>query len=230
MNMKNYKSFNYFGWDVDDEDPLYKNLILKNRDMTSEELMVYKNFEKNFLKNKRTALHICSHYGFITKILSEIFLNVHAFDFDNKIHTFLKHNLKKFKLTNIQIHSYGLGDQNKNVGNSDFIERKQINGPLSNHVVEDVCGEFEVKRLDDLKINNIDLMVIDTEGYELNVLKGGIETIVRDKPLLIIEVHKIKDLTSRYGYKKEEIIKFLEEIGYKARGYINKDVDLLFTC
>ena len=73
-------------------------------------------------------------------------------------------------------------------------------------------------------------MVIDTEGYELNVLKGGIETIARDKPLLIIEIHKNKDLTSRYGYKKKEIIKFLEEIGYKARGYINKDVDLLFTC
>ena len=73
-------------------------------------------------------------------------------------------------------------------------------------------------------------MIIDTEGYELNVLKGGIETILRDKPLLIIEVHKIKDLTSRYGYKKKEIIKFLEEIDYKARGYINKDVDLLFTC
>ena len=53
--MKNYKSFNYFGWDVDDEDPLYKKLILKNRDMTLEELMVYKNFEKNFLKN---YLHI----------------------------------------------------------------------------------------------------------------------------------------------------------------------------
>ena len=29
--MKNYKSFNYFGWDVDDEDPLYKKLILKNK-------------------------------------------------------------------------------------------------------------------------------------------------------------------------------------------------------
>ena len=56
------------------------------------------------------------------------------------------------------------------------------------------------------------------------------ETIVRDRPLLIIKVHKNKDLTSRYGYKKEEIIKFLEQIGYKARRYINKDVDLLFTC
>jgi hypothetical protein len=51
MNMKNYKSFNYFGWDVDDEDSLYKKLILKNRDMTSEELMIYKSIKKNFLKN-----------------------------------------------------------------------------------------------------------------------------------------------------------------------------------
>ena len=63
--MKNYKSFNYFGWDVDDEDPLYKKLILKNRDMTSEELMIYKNFEKNFLKKNSTS------YRFALRIYNE---------------------------------------------------------------------------------------------------------------------------------------------------------------
>ena len=30
-------------------------------------------------------MHIGSHYGFITKTLSNIFEEVHAFDFDNKI-------------------------------------------------------------------------------------------------------------------------------------------------
>ena len=35
--MSDIKVFDYFGWDVDDEDPLYKELKLNNRNMTIEE-------------------------------------------------------------------------------------------------------------------------------------------------------------------------------------------------
>ena len=134
----------------------------------------------------------------------------------------------EFSLTNVKIHSFGLGDQNKKVDTTDFIEKKNINGPLSNHVLENKDGPYFVKKLDDLGIIDIDLMIIDTEGYELNVLKGGEETIKKNLPIIILEVHKNKDLTSRYGYNKIDSVRFLEKFGYVAKGYINNE-DILFV-
>lgn len=225
--MTNLKSFNYFGWSVDDEDPLYKDLQTKKRNMVIEEDELYKKISETFLSKRRVALHVGSHYGFKSKILSEIFNEVHTFDFDNKINFFMKMNIQKFGINNINIHSFGLGSENKNVETTDYLEEKKIYGPLSNHIVENSDGAYLIKRLDDLKINNIDLMIIDTEGYELNVLKGGVKTIKKFLPVIIMEIHKRKDLTSRYGYNKIENIKFLESLGYIAKGYIN-DEDVLF--
>ena len=225
--MTNLNSFNYFGWSVDDSDPLYKKLIIKNINMTTEEEWIYKKISENFLRNRRVALHIGSHYGFKSKILSEMFDIVHTFDFDNKINQFMKMNIMKFGIKNIIIHPFGLGSENKNVETTDYLEHKKINGPLSNHVIENPVGKYLVKKLDDLEIADVDLMIIDTEGYELNVLKGAVETIKKFLPVIVMEIHKNKDLTSRYGYNKFENAKFLTNLGYVAKGYIN-DEDIIF--
>ena len=225
--MNDFKLFDYFGWYVDGDDYLYKKLKEQNRNMTTEEESLYFELCKKFLSHKRTAIHIGSHYGFKSKTLSNIFDKVHTFDFDNKINKLMKYNLNKFNIKNIEVHSFGLGNENKRVSNSDFIELKNTNGPLSNHVVENKNGNQFVRRLDDLNINDVDFMLIDTEGYELNVLKGGFETIKKFKPLIILELHRHKNLTKRYGYEKIENIKFLEKLGYTPKGYIN-DEDILF--
>ena len=225
--MKDLKSYNYFGWHVDDDDPLYKDLQIKKRNMATEEEPLYKKIFETFLSKKKVALHIGAHYGFKSKILSEIFNEVHSFDFDNKINLFFKMNMHKFNIKNVNIHPFGLGDENKNVDTTDYLKDKKIHGPLSNHIIENSNGQYSVRRLDDLNITDVDLMIIDTEGYELNVLKGGFETIKNSFPIIIMEIHKRKDLTSRYGYVKEDSLKFLKNIGYVAKGYINNE-DILF--
>ena len=96
--MTQFKAFDYFGWDVDDDDPLYKDLKNKKRNMATEETLLYKKISETFLTEKRAALHIGSHYGFKSKILSEIFNEVHTFDFDNKINQYMKMNIKKFNI------------------------------------------------------------------------------------------------------------------------------------
>ena len=45
--------------------------------------------------------------------------------------------------------------------------------------------------LDSLELNNIDLIKIDIEGNELNVLKGALETIQRNKPIIEFEYNHL---------------------------------------
>jgi FkbM family methyltransferase len=47
-----------------------------------------------------------------------------------------------------------------------------------------------VKRLDDFHLDNIGFIKIDVEGFELEVLKGGVETIQRNLPNLFIEIEQ----------------------------------------
>lgn len=65
-----------------------------------------------------------------------------------------------------------------------------------------------VRTLDSLGIENIDLIKIDTEGYEVNVLRGARETIRRQHPVLIIEVH------NPYRVEQRRICRVLRRLGY----------------
>ncbi len=48
----------------------------------------------------------------------------------------------------------------------------------------------KIKTLDSFNIQNVGIIKIDTEGYEEEVLLGSLETIKREKPRIILEVHE----------------------------------------
>ena len=64
---------------------------------------------------------------------------------------------------------------------------------------------IQIKKLDKLNLK-ADLIKIDAEGSELDIVKSSIKTIIKYKPLLIIEYNhinffKIKKILSKIGYK-----------------------------
>ena len=74
--------------------------------------------------------------------------------------------------------------------------------------------------------------MMDTEGYELNVLKGARKTIKQFKPVLVMEFHttwnnRFNNLTGRFGYDLEKLQTYVENLGYRSIGYLNK-VDQIF--
>ena len=60
--------------------------------------------------------------------------------------------------------------------------------------------------------DKIDYIKVDTEGAELEVLKGGIQTVKKYKPKLLLELHLFKN--ERIG---AELMEFLKPLGYKTK-------------
>ena len=85
----------------------------------------------------------------------------------------------------------------------------------------DKNGDFDFKPLDSLNIQEkIDLIKIDVEGAELNVLNGGMETIKKNLPIIIIETFSNKD-------KIEEM---LFPLGYELVDDNRAMCDYIYGC
>lgn len=64
------------------------------------------------------------------------------------------------------------------------------------------------RRLDGFKFNQIDFLIIDTEGHELNILMGARETIYRHQPTIILEMNE--GALKRNGYDYKDVISWIE--------------------
>jgi FkbM family methyltransferase len=82
-------------------------------------------------------------------------------------------------------------------------------GDFSTHTV--YCTTID-EFFEQHKLESIDAIKIDTEGAELNILKGGEKTLKEFKPLLVLEFHT--PTTLQFGYKREAILELLQSYGY----------------
>ena len=77
----------------------------------------------------------------------------------------------------------------------------------------------QTKTLDDFclseNINNIDILKIDTEGNELNVLKGAERLLSKNKIMLIyVEISESKD---KFDEKEKNVINFLSSYNFEIK-------------
>jgi hypothetical protein len=71
--------------------------------------------------------------------------------------------------------------------------------------------EVEVRTLDEFDFNNVRFIKIDVEGSERDVLAGGRKTIMRDRPLLLLEL-----LSGTYRDPGAETAGICVDFGYDA--------------
>jgi hypothetical protein len=90
---------------------------------------------------------------------------------------------------------------------------------------------IDIKSLDSFNFTNISLIKLDVEGYEVEVIKGAKNTIIKNNfPAFIVEIWRAADETKikYYSELKNTIKSLLFEIGYNNMTLLQGD-DYLFT-
>jgi FkbM family methyltransferase len=74
-------------------------------------------------------------------------------------------------------------------------------------------GSVKGITLDQLGLDRCGFIKLDLEGYELPAIRGGLETIRRCKPFLMVE---ITGLGKRLGYSDADLRSFLDSLDYEC--------------
>lgn len=69
-----------------------------------------------------------------------------------------------------------------------------------------------VHLLDNYNFADVDIIKVDVEGYELNVLRGAVETIKKNRP--IVQVETVLKQPKRYGTELDDLMLFFANLNY----------------
>jgi FkbM family methyltransferase len=164
------------------------------------------------LKNFRTALDIGAHVGLWSYPLSRCFRNVVAFEPVPEHAACFTRNMDGIR--NARLIEVGLADKDAEVSfalKAPWSLKARVYTDEKLPTVKSV-----VKRLDGYNISDaIDFVKLDCEGYEVFALKGGEETIRKNKPFVIVE--QKPGNTKRYGISDTAAVELLKGWGASVR-------------
>ena len=140
---------------------------------------------------------------------------VHAFE-PGPFYILVNQNVIQNNRKNIIVHHKGLSDEESvmyipTIKEEKYEIQKNWGAVVLEPIKSDNMDEVLVVTLDSLKLEGkIKLIKIDTEGMELKVLYGAEKLIIRDKPILVVEIHN----PGSDHFKK--VVSYLDEtLGYK---------------
>lgn len=187
-------------------------------DKVSKEISVTGLFEKDEmqivlknLKKKLVFLDVGANIGNHSIFFSKYFKRVLSFEPHPKIFQILKINVAKIK--NIKIFNYALTRRKKIFFLSDSVTNNLAGSSLQNKGSIKIVSEVFDKKFKNIK-NEIGLIKIDVEGHERQVIEGMKDTLIRNDPILFLEMDP-------ESYKKNLIIKILKNLGFKYFYYFS---------
>lgn len=185
--------------------------------------------------------HIKNNSGIHGKNVIDIGANLgaHTLEFadivgDGKVYSFEPQQLIYYQLcgniiingfANVIAHNVALGNECKTVKiqNVDYFSSSPVNIGDS-HIdawVNKGYNEVTMRTLDSYQYQNVSVLKIDVQGYEPRVLDGAIDTIMRNRPIIFIEVEPPQ--LKIYGYEAQDVFTRLEKLGYSYRKLINTE-------
>jgi FkbM family methyltransferase len=160
------------------------------------------------------ALDIGANVGLWSKDLCQSFERVIAFE---PVAVFRDCLLKNVTSANFEVRACALGAENTTIN---MIITKENTGHSHVDTATLGTGTIPMHRLDSLELPKIDYIKIDCEGYENTILRGAKETVLRDRPILVVEHKNHQDV----GHADvDQALDTLINWGGKVIGRVNND-------
>ena len=183
---------NYFGRNIimnyiEDEDECAVNkAITKGRIWEPRIVKIY----GQYINEESIVLDIGSHLGTHTIPFSLIGKHVYAFEPQKKIYNLLKQTIKDNNIDNIELFNNIVADTNHQ--KIDFLNTDTGRASIKSFrpYLKGYTTKETTLTIDSLNIPKVDFMKIDTEKTEWLVLKGAKETIIKNKPIILLETFK----------------------------------------
>jgi FkbM family methyltransferase len=137
---------------------------------------------------KGLALDIGANVGLWSQDLCKEFDQVIAFE---PVADFRACLLKNVTATNFEVRACALGESDTQIN---MIITADNTGHSHVDTASIGAGSIPMYRLDSLNLPHIDYIKIDCEGYENTILRGAKETILKYRPIMVVEHKKHKDV------------------------------------
>ena len=164
-------------------------------------------WSKQFCSRDKTFLDIGAHTGTYSIYLAPYSKQVISFEPQKMTYYALCGSVALSSLYNVTCHNFGLGSQEQ-VGINELKIRSVDGGGSSLHDLGDrILGteNIEIKTLDSLNLSDIGFIKMDVENNELQVLKGGFNTIKKYKPVILFEANSKEQSLELFRYIKDEL-------------------------
>jgi FkbM family methyltransferase len=173
------------------------------------------------------AVDAGAYIGVHTITMSRLFQTVHAFEPQRGIFQILCGNLALNGRLNVVAHNAALYDRAGSMrlapqerqeikvptcdGQPDY-DRVENAAALSFDFVTGGGGDVRAIALDDMALENVALIKVDTQGADLPVLRGAEGTIRRCRPTVLFEWER--DLSFQHGAVLDDYQAFFARLGY----------------
>jgi FkbM family methyltransferase len=145
----------------------------------------------SLIDKKRDAIDAGANKGTYTYFMAKAARHVYAFEPNPKMFAILQKTVGR----NVSIFPIALSNSSGTGSLRVPYGRKGPSNQGSSLSTTKVTGNFipvtvETRRIDDLGLSNVGFIKIDVEGFEEAVLAGAAQTIMRDRPNLLIEIEE----------------------------------------
>ncbi|MDA0941961.1 MAG: FkbM family methyltransferase [Proteobacteria bacterium] len=206
-----------YGWWLPKEDQHFEGYFSQSVQVGDKRLYQPQHIDRCFhhIKNrKHTAIDVGGHCGFWSFYLGGNFKKVYAFE---PVEIFRECFKKNIPHGNVELLPVALGNENGFVSMNIELENTGATHISSN---TNDLNKVELKKLDDYELTDVDFIKIDVEGYENKVVLGAKETLLRNKPIIIVEQ---KGFSDRFNETQFEAVDTLKSYGAKVVDQVVKD-------
>lgn len=179
----------------------------------------------NFKNANLNFVDVGAHIGTYSWSLAPHFNKTHSFECNPEVYNCLCANIFLKELSSkIVTHQYGLSSQSTEM---DYYVRSKEGGGngftfLGEIRESDILGKIpmKLKTMDEVGIENIGLIKIDTEGHEMDVLIGAQETLKNSNfpPIIFESWSEWRNYNEHFVPSKKlrsDLFEYINSIGYK---------------